>query len=46
MHKSSTRAYLTKFCAERGYQLEVLMQVKFPLKKRFSKYHKKDVAFT
>ena len=26
--------------------MEVLMEVDFPLKKRFNKYHKKDVAFT
>lgn len=26
--------------------MEILMTVKFPLKKRFNKYHKKDVAFT
>jgi hypothetical protein len=26
--------------------MKVLRTVKFPLKKRFNKYHKKDVAFT
>ncbi len=26
--------------------MEVVMEVDFPLKKRFNKYHKKDVAFT
>lgn len=41
MHKSSTRKYIDKYCAERGYKMEVIMEVKFPLKKRFNKYHKK-----
>ena len=26
--------------------MEVLFEVKFPLKKRFKKYHKKNMAFT
>ena len=26
--------------------MDVLFEVKFPLKKRFKGYHKKDVAFT
>ena len=46
MHKSSTRKFISKFCEERGYWMEVLFEVKFPLKKRFKGYHKKDVAFT
>ena len=46
MHKSSTRDFIIKFCEERGYNLEVIFEVKFPLKKRFKKYHKKEVAFT
>lgn len=46
MHKSSTRNYIKKFCLERGYDMKVLMTVNFPLKKRFNKYHKKDLAFT
>ena len=46
MHKSSTRPFLQKFCFERGYKLEVVMEVEFPLKKRFKGYHKKEVAFT
>lgn len=46
MHKSSTRNYLNKFCSERGYHMEVVFEVKFPLKKRFSGYHKKEIAFT
>jgi predicted RNA methylase len=31
---------------ERGYRFEVVMEVEFPLKKRFKGYHKKEVAFT
>lgn len=46
MHKSSTRNYIKKFCLERGYNMEVISTVNFPLKKRFKKYHKKDLAFT
>lgn len=46
MHKSSTRGFIHKFCEERGYVMEVVMEVDFPLKKRFNKYHKKDVAYT
>ena len=45
MHKSSTRKFIGKFCEERGYDMEVLFEVKFPLKKRFKKYHKKNIAF-
>jgi len=41
MHKSSTRKFIHKFCEERGYTMDVLMEVKFPLKKRFKGYHKK-----
>jgi rRNA N6-adenosine-methyltransferase METTL5 len=41
MHKSSTRAFIAKFCEERGYTMEIVMEVNFPLKKRFNKYHKK-----
>ena len=26
--------------------MKVIMQVKFPLKKRFNKYHKKEIAYT
>jgi rRNA N6-adenosine-methyltransferase METTL5 len=46
MHKSSTRAYLQKMSEQHGYQFELVMQVDFPLKKRFKGYHKKDLAFT
>jgi len=46
MHKSSTRNYIKKFCLERGYDMKVFKTVNFPLKKRFNKYHKIDVAFT
>lgn len=41
MHKSSTRKFISKFCEERGYSMEVIFEVKFPLKKRFKGYHKK-----
>ena len=40
MHKTSTRAYLVKFGRERGYEVNVVLEYKFPLKKRFNKYHK------
>ena len=45
MHKSSTRAYIQKWAEVKGYRFELLMEVDFPLKKRFKGYHKKDVAF-
>ena len=46
MHKSSTRGFLQKMAESKGYQFKVLMEVDFPLKKRFKGYHKKEVAFT
>lgn len=46
MHKSTTREHIIKYCQERDYIVTVLMQVNFPLPKRFCKYHKKEVAFT
>ena len=46
MHKSSTRAYLRKLADLHEYEFELIMEVDFPLKKRFKGYHKKDLAFT
>ncbi|KRX05702.1 hypothetical protein PPERSA_09842 [Pseudocohnilembus persalinus] len=41
LHKSSTREFLKKTSESWGYDFEVIQTFKFPLPKRFSKYHKK-----
>jgi predicted RNA methylase len=46
MHKSSTRKFVKKFCELRGYVMEILFEVKFPLRRKFKGYHKKDIAYT
>ncbi|EAS02406.3 methyltransferase-like protein (macronuclear) [Tetrahymena thermophila SB210] len=46
MHKSSTRKFLQKKAEQCGYEFTVLQEIKFPLPKRFNKYHKKEVAYT
>lgn len=46
MHKSSTRGFLQKFAEHHSYKFELIMEVSFPLKKRFKGYHKKEMAFT
>lgn len=46
MHKSSTRDFLCKTAKSWGYEFEVIKKYKFPLPKRFNKYHKKEMGFT
>ncbi|CAK71046.1 unnamed protein product (macronuclear) [Paramecium tetraurelia] len=46
IHKSSTRQYLEKLAIENKRTFKVLKEFEFPLPKKFSKYHKKDLAFT
>lgn len=46
LHKSATRQYLQKFAQERDRTFSVLCEFKFPLPKKFAKYHKKDIAYT
>jgi predicted RNA methylase len=45
-HKTSTREFIVKTVEKWGWKTKVIDTVKFPLPKRFEKYHKKDVAFT
>ncbi|EGR27479.1 methyltransferase like 5, putative [Ichthyophthirius multifiliis] len=46
MHKSSTRKFLMKKAEQYKYEFILLKQIKFPLPKRFNKYHKKDIGYT
>lgn len=46
LHKTTTRDYLLKLGEKNERKAEVLMEIDFPLPKKFKNYHKKDMAYT